>query len=333
MDQPRTMIGQINTANCRYENYFRITDFSIRTAKNGKDYASFCINDISGKMNMKLWDISNVNCINLDLITEKGAAKVSFNTSVYQGSIQGTVEKIEGVDPQTIPDLACLVPMAPQTFDFYWSELTRMASNINDEFLKGLVLQLLNDNKSKMKIPAAKTMHDACVNGLLHHTYRMARTAESIVYIYPEVDWGLVIAGAIAHDIGKVVEFIPDDFGLVKDYSRKGKLLGHQIEGISLLKDALTNYRSGKLIQPNELPLQDEYFDLLCHMIESHHGKPEYGSAIPPKIMEARILNYLDELDAKIVQFSDAESKLQPGSFSETKVFGLDTQIYRSSFK
>lgn len=333
MDKQRIMISQIKNANCHYENYYRISDFSIRTTKNGKDYASFYINDMSGKMSMKLWDISDTNCINPGLIKEKESAIVTFKTTEYQGSIQGTVERIEGVEPNSIPDLESLIPLAPDTFDFYWFELQNLVNNFSNELLKGIIIQLLNDNKHRLRIPAAKTMHDACVNGLLHHTYRMAKAADCIRDVYPEANWDLVIAGAIAHDIGKVAEFIPDSFGLVKDYSRQGKLLGHQIGGILLLRSSFTRYREGKSFSQEEEALQSEIHDVLSHMIESHHGKPEFGSAIPPKIMEARILNYLDELDAKIVQFGDAESKILPGNFSEGKVFGLDAQIYRPSFK
>jgi 3'-5' exoribonuclease len=39
---------------------------------------------------------------------------------------------------------------------------------------------------------------------------------------------------------------------------------------------------------------------LLKHMMLSHHGQYEYGSPKRPKTIEATILNYLDDLDAKI---------------------------------
>jgi 3'-5' exoribonuclease len=35
-------------------------------------------------------------------------------------------------------------------------------------------------------------------------------------------------------------------------------------------------------------------------MIISHHGNREFGSPEPPKTIEAVLLNYIDEIDAKI---------------------------------
>jgi len=39
---------------------------------------------------------------------------------------------------------------------------------------------------------------------------------------------------------------------------------------------------------------------LLRHMIVSHHGTREFGSPEPPKTIEAVLLNYIDEIDAKV---------------------------------
>ena len=35
-------------------------------------------------------------------------------------------------------------------------------------------------------------------------------------------------------------------------------------------------------------------------MIVSHHGSREFGSPEPPKTIEAVLLNYIDEIDAKM---------------------------------
>lgn len=176
-------------------------------------------------------------------------------------------------------------------------------------------------------------MHDACINGLMHHTYRMMESALSIRHLYPEANWDLVIAGVIIHDIGKIDEFSTDHFGLVKEYSRRGELLGHQIIGIGYLNQCVNSlYADGTFNVDDELCI-DEYVDLLSHMLESHHGRPEYGSAKPPAFMEAQIINYLDEMDAKIVMFKEAENELQPGTVSVGKPFGIGTRVYRPSFK
>ena len=49
---------------------------------------------------------------------------------------------------------------------------------------------------------------------------------------------------------------------------------------------------------------------LVLHMILSHHGKLEFGSPKLPMIPEALVLNFLDDLDAKM-QAVQASSKVR----------------------
>jgi 3'-5' exoribonuclease len=42
----------------------------------------------------------------------------------------------------------------------------------------------------------------------------------------------------------------------------------------------------------------------LEHIILSHHGSLEFGSPIPPKTREALLVNFLDDLDAKLKMMS-----------------------------
>jgi 3'-5' exoribonuclease len=44
----------------------------------------------------------------------------------------------------------------------------------------------------------------------------------------------------------------------------------------------------------------DRLRTLVLHMILSHHGKLEFGSPKLPMIPEALVLNFLDDLDAKM---------------------------------
>ena len=62
---------------------------------------------------------------------------------------------------------------------------------------------------------------------------------------------------------------------------------------------------------------------LIEHMLISHHGRPEFGAAVPPKFLEAIILSKLDELDATIYEINDTLSNLEPGTFS-ARLWNLD---------
>ncbi|MBW2565267.1 MAG: HD family phosphohydrolase, partial [Deltaproteobacteria bacterium] len=88
-------------------------------------------------------------------------------------------------------------------------------------------------------------------------------------------------------DIGKIREF---NYKYSIDYSDEGRLLSHIVIGIMMLDE--------KLEEVEDFP-QDQAV-LLRHMIVSHHGTREFGSPEPPKTIEAVLLNYIDEIDAKV---------------------------------
>jgi 3'-5' exoribonuclease len=97
----------------------------------------------------------------------------------------------------------------------------------------------------------------------------------------------LLLSGVILHDIGKVRE-LAWDVGF--EYTVEGTLLGHIQMGIEMVEktiDSLPDF-------PPRLKT------LVLHMILSHHGKLEFGSPKLPMIPEALVLNFLDDLDAKM---------------------------------
>ena len=62
-------------------------------------------------------------------------------------------------------------------------------------------------------------------------------------------------------------------------------------------------------------------------MLISHHGVPEFGSAVRPMCLEAQVLAALDDLDAKVNQISCAVSQVEKGGFSE-KMWALDQRRF-----
>jgi 3'-5' exoribonuclease len=67
---------------------------------------------------------------------------------------------------------------------------------------------------------------------------------------------------------------------------------------------------------------------LVLHVILSHHGKLEFGSPKLPMIPEALVLNFLDDLDAKMQAVaSEFEKSLREGRAADEltgKIWALD---------
>jgi 3'-5' exoribonuclease len=104
--------------------------------------------------------------------------------------------------------------------------------------------------------------------------------------VYPEIDRDLLVAGVLAHDLGKVEEL---EVTNRIDYSDAGRLLGHITLGTAFIDERIR----GVAGFPPELALK------LKHMILSHHGQLEHGSPVVPMTIEAILLHYIDNLDAQ----------------------------------
>ena len=104
--------------------------------------------------------------------------------------------------------------------------------------------------------------------------------------------------------------------GMVTEYSVKGQLLGHLVMGAQEAAEIC-----------RELQIPEEKSVLLQHMLLSHHGQPEFGAAVVPMCAEAELLNYIDNIDAKMEIYRENLEKTQPGTFSP-RIFALEKKIY-----
>jgi len=76
-----------------------------------------------------------------------------------------------------------------------------------------------------------------------------------------------------------------------------------------------------------ELEIEGEEVLLLQHLVLSHHGKPEWGSARTPLLKEAELLHLIDMIDAKMNMLDKALDKTSPGEFTE-RLFTFDNRSF-----
>jgi 3'-5' exoribonuclease len=163
--------------------------------------------------------------------------------------------------------------------------------------LKILVRTILDENMTLFsRMPAAQNLHHSYTSGLLEHVWSMTRVAGFVADHYaryycelnPPLNRSLIVAAAILHDVGKLRELEYHPFEA--KYTKEGCLIGHVLIGRDMVREAAQKIDGF----PQELLLQLE------HAILAHHGKREFGAPIPPLTLEALILSYVDELDAKV---------------------------------
>ena len=168
---------------------------------------------------------------------------------------------------------------------------------IDCPYLTRLVLKILEDhNELFRKIQAAANFHHSYNGGLLEHVWSMTRIAAFVASHYanyydtlnPPLNKGIIIAATILHDIGKLreLEYHPVE----AKYTKIGSLIGHVLMGRDLVRETARQMEG----------FPEETLILLEHAILAHHGKKEFGAPILPQTIEALIVSYIDDLDAKI---------------------------------
>ena len=129
----------------------------------------------------------------------------------------------------------------------------------------------------------------------------------------------MIVAAAILHDIGKLRELrVPP---------RRGPL--HQ--GRQPDRPRPDGPRHGPRGRPRRSTASPRKTLLLLeHAILAHHGKREFGAPILPQTIEALIVSFVDDLDAKVnIAARQLLGSDGDGEFTD-KLFALDNRrIYR----
>lgn len=288
----------------------------VSIARNGVTYLSLKLADKTGEIDGKLWD--NAESV-AGVFEREDFVRVKGVAANYQGMMQLKLKTLERVDERTV-DLANFLETTPRDRDEMVRELQATAAALNNSHLRELMLAFLND-KAFVDVfkhtPAAKSLHHNYIGGLLEHVVELIALSHDVARHFPGIDVDLLTVGAFLHDIGKVKEL---SVRKSIEYTTEGRLLGH----ISLGYEMVSEKINGIAGFPAELAM------LLKHILLSHHGEYEFGSPKRPKIQEAIIINYLDDLSAKINNFQATIRKENVGEGDWTSYSKMhDRYLYR----
>jgi len=286
------------TAGQRIDDIFVARDKQQAFKKDGGAYLTLVLADRSGDVTAVVWD--NVQATN-KAFQQGDYVRVRGNVGEYRDSLQVVVRHLERADPAEV-DAKDFLPTTERDVDQMLDQLVQISKTVENDHLSRLLAAFFEDKTfvDLLKTaPAAKKMHHAYLGGLLEHTLSIARLIQAISAHYKGVDTDLLMAGGILHDIGKVYEF---SYETHIDYSDAGRLLNHIVIGVEMLDTKIATIKDF----PEDLAL------VLKHMIVSHHGTRDFGSPEPPKTLEAIILNYLDDLDAKVTAVRTFMEKEDP---------------------
>jgi 3'-5' exoribonuclease len=267
--------------------FFVCTQKDVRPGRNG-EFLSLMLQDATGRIVARVFD--DVDRLKGEFETGE-FVKVRARANVYNDRLQLIVENIRRVHPEQdrsegFREEDCVIASA-RPVDEMWAELQGRIAGVTNPFVKQLLETIVAANEAKLRIwPAAQTLHHAYRAGFLEHVLSMANVGEKVASAYG-ANADLLLAGAILHDIGKLQEL---DYEMATSYSREGRLVGHIMLGSAVVRDAALAIEGFPPLLLSEIE----------HLILSHHGCLEYGSPVVPLTVEAFILSFIDDLDAKI---------------------------------
>lgn len=270
----------------------------ILKTKAGKTYYSLLLQDKTGIIDAKVWELNNGidDFDSMDFIMTDGMV------TSFQGSRQVNVSRIRKAQEGEY-DPAEYIPSSKYNREEMYQELKKVVMTITEPHLRKLAEKYFIEDTSFIaefkQHSAAKSVHHAFVGGLLQHTLAVAKICSFVASCYPVIDRDLLITAALFHDVGKMWEI--SEFP-ANEYTDDGQLLGHIFLGAELVG------KEAELIPGFPKTLAAE----LRHCILAHHGELEFGSPKKPAMAEALALAYADNMDAKLEMITEVYDKAEP---------------------
>ena len=305
--------------NEKADSIFLVKNKSLLKGKTGKDYISLKLSDKTGDIKANIWD----NTQKFANIFEAGDfIRIKSKTSIFQNELQLNISDAEKIDI-TGGDLCLFLRSSKFNIDDMYLELCAiLRENIKDKYIGELINSFLNDEHytNKLKsLPAAKSIHHAYIGGLLEHTLSIVKAGLLMSMHYKDsVNKDVMLASCFLHDAGKIQELRFNKN--ITEYSDEGRLLGHIVLGINCISKRMETIKDF----PENLKV------IILHAIASHHGELEFGSPKRPKTIEALILHFIDNMDARVNQFEGLTEETAKISYWSNYSKHLDRYILDS---
>jgi 3'-5' exoribonuclease len=291
---------------------FTVTQVGTGRTRNNAPFLRLQLADCYGTLEARMWEgVDEV----ADMLRTGSYIGVRGRIERYQDDRQLRVDHVTLLSVE-LDDLVLFLPRSARPAAHMDAELHALLTSVGEPGLRALLSGLLgaetDTGRAFRLAPAAKQNHHAWLGGLLEHTLSVCAVCDTLAAHYGSViDRDLLIAGALLHDIGKVRE-IGARAGF--PYTDEGKLLGHILIGLQMVADAaagVSELGSARLL-------------LLQHLLASHQGRYEWHSPREPRTLEALILHYADDLDAKLNQAATLIDAVPAGWSAYDRSLGRD---------
>ncbi len=286
----RQFIGELR-ARDQVDEIYRVVDKQVRANRQGADYLLLQLMDRTGQISGLRWNAGQ----ELYESFQKGDfLRIVGGAQLHNGVLQIIVQDFQPVPIEKVNQSDFATSNAAE-IQKACDELQQRLTGLNNEHLSRLMQNYFADTAFVDKLrraPAGIKTHHAYEGGLLVHVLNLVRIGDAIAPFYTNLDRELLLVGIFLHDIGKLEELCYDG---ELSYSDPGQLLGHLVQGAVEVEVRIRHLEqsTGKVF-PKALLWR------IQHMIVSHHGTLDHGSPKVPMTIEAIVLHYIDDMDAKV---------------------------------
>lgn len=299
-------VARVALADCddgqRVRGVYAVRERELKRKKNGEPWLRLRVADASGGAEAVSWERA-----------EELYALAAPGTAVFIG---GTFENSERwgakiklsslrVAEESEYEAAELAPASDVSPDELEAGLRKLLGETEDTQLRQLLDYFFGELSPTWhrfrEAPAAKVYHQAYTHGLLEHSLSVAQAVNAAAGFFPGIDREVAVAGALLHDVGKIVAYNDDPLAI--DLTDAGRLEGEIPLGYYTVRR-----------QIEEIPGFDPGLArCVLHIILAHHGSLEHGSPVVPMTREAVLVHMIDNLGGRLGSFDRLERQLPEG--------------------
>jgi 3'-5' exoribonuclease len=299
-----------------FSGYFLVEHVEVKKHRTGEPFLRLLLSDKSGSFTALWW--KPPKDADLTQFKKGDVVFVSGNVEYFQGNLQPKLKELRLASPDEYSSEK-FISTSRYPIQEQFDELLELIETIENPYLKELLELFFYDDQFVelfLKTPAGKTIHHACIGGLLEHTLAVCEICQTVARRFKSIDRDLLLTAAILHDIGKVHEY---SVGVGIERTDEGLLLGHLYMSCEMVAFKISQIEGF----PKKLKVK------LLHCILSHHGEYEHGSPKKPKTLEAVALAYADALDSRVKGFEEfIEKQLAGGEGWTRRHFAFEVPIF-----
>lgn len=293
---------------------FYVEEKNLNVSRGGKPYLDMKLRDRTGNISAKVWERAEEVS---KLFSRGDFIRATGIVKDFREKPQLNVDMVHKLEPFDVDRKDFIMHLDEESTERYFKKFMELLDEVENPHIKALLDSFFLDEEFVRlfkECPAAANIHHNFLGGLLKHTFTMLVIARFLAkVIYKDVDYAILAAGIVLHDIGKVREL---ETKMAIEYSDEGHLLGHAIIGIDMVRERIRGIEDF----PSNLEM------LIEHILLSHHGIAEFGALRAPLFKEAMLVHLVDTIDSKMEIMDKALKKVEHGEHWSERCWPIDNK-------